>query len=67
MLTKSFDCEDLGDPVEMREWQIFGLPSDDHSMENGMCVTKGRRWPLMIDPQGQANRFIKATKQEGWH
>jgi dynein heavy chain len=23
-------------------------------------VTRGRRWPLMIDPQLQANRWIKA-------
>ena len=22
-------------------------------------VTRGRRWPLMIDPQGQANRWIR--------
>eukprot|EP00163_Fabomonas_tropica_P031149 TRINITY_DN730_c1_g1_i7.p1 TRINITY_DN730_c1_g1~~TRINITY_DN730_c1_g1_i7.p1 ORF type:complete len:4213 (+),score=1156.03 TRINITY_DN730_c1_g1_i7:1002-12641(+) len=49
----------VGDPVQIRDWQIAGLPSDDVSVENGILVTQGRRWPLMIDPQGQANRWIK--------
>jgi dynein heavy chain len=28
-------------------------------VENGVLVTRGRRWPLMIDPQAQANKWIK--------
>ena len=32
---------------------------DSFSTENGVIVTRGRRWALMIDPQGQANRWIK--------
>ena len=43
----------LGDPIVMRTWQIDGLPADDFSSENGVCTSMGRRWPLMIDPQGQ--------------
>ena len=46
----------LGDPIVMRGWQIDGLPADDFSSENGLLTSMGRRWPLMIDPQGQANR-----------
>ena len=49
----------LADPVEVREWNLMGLPADDFSTENGIFATKGRRWPLMIDPQGQANRWIR--------
>jgi len=49
----------LGDPVTIREWGIAGLPLDTLSIENGIFVTRSRRWPLMIDPQGQANRWIK--------
>eukprot|EP00494_Astrolonche_serrata_P029264 UN29531 len=54
----------MGDPVEMREWQICSLPADDYSMENGMFVTRGRRWPLMIDPQEQASRWVKAMEKK---
>eukprot|EP01041_Mallomonas_annulata_P002945 gene2945-5789_t len=49
----------LADPVELRKWQLEGLPADDFSSENGLLTTLGRRWPLMIDPQGQANRWIR--------
>uniref|UniRef100_A0A8B9I8T3 Dynein axonemal heavy chain 7 n=1 Tax=Anser brachyrhynchus TaxID=132585 RepID=A0A8B9I8T3_9AVES len=46
----------LGEPVEIRAWNIAGLPSDTFSIDNGIIIS---RWPLMIDPQGQANKWIK--------
>mmetsp|Transcript_44767 Transcript_44767/g.87731 ORF Transcript_44767/g.87731 Transcript_44767/m.87731 type:complete len:3997 (-) Transcript_44767:184-12174(-) len=49
----------LSDPLQVRKWNLQGLPADNFSIENGMLVTKGRRWPLCIDPQGQANRWVK--------
>jgi dynein heavy chain len=49
----------MGNPTDIRDWNIQGLPSDPFSSENGLIVTRGRRWPLMIDPQGQANTWIK--------
>ncbi|KAF6103026.1 dynein axonemal heavy chain 6 [Phyllostomus discolor] len=49
----------LGDPYEIRQWNTDGLPRDMTSTENGILVTQGRRWPLMIDPQDQANRWIR--------
>ncbi|KAI9346257.1 dynein heavy chain and region D6 of dynein motor-domain-containing protein [Obelidium mucronatum] len=51
--------EHLVDPAVVRDWNIQGLPADTLSTENGILVTRGRRWPLMIDPQGQANRWIR--------
>jgi len=36
-----------------------GLPTDSFSTENGVFVTKGLRWALNIDPQTQANKWIK--------
>jgi dynein heavy chain, axonemal len=49
----------LGDDVIIRIWSVAGLPNDNLSIENGIILFKSRRWPLMIDPQTQANKFIK--------
>jgi len=53
----------LASPVEVREWNIKGLPTDDVSIDNGILVARGKRWPLMIDPQGQANSWLKNMEQ----
>lgn len=49
----------LGDPVEIRNWNLCSLPSDSVSIDNAILATKTSRWPLMIDPQNQANTWIK--------
>jgi dynein heavy chain len=54
----------LSSAVQIRDWGIQGLPSDQLSVENAVLVTRTRRWPLMIDPQGQANRWIRAKERE---
>ena len=54
----------MGNPVEIREWQRAGLPSDKVSTENGILATKGSRWPLFIDPQQQANKWIKTLEKD---
>lgn len=43
----------------MRGWCIEGLPTDNTSGENGLLTTKAERWGLCIDPQMQANKWIK--------
>ena len=53
----------LGEPVEIRAWMIHGLPADNFSIENGIIVKTADRWPLMIDPQGQANKWIKSLEK----
>eukprot|EP00095_Tigriopus_kingsejongensis_P002576 maker-scaffold274_size229011-snap-gene-1.23 protein:Tk02576 transcript:maker-scaffold274_size229011-snap-gene-1.23-mRNA-1 annotation:"hypothetical protein LOTGIDRAFT_210054" len=54
----------LGDRVEIRQWQIAGLPKDQFSVDNGVIVANTRRWPLMIDPQGQASKWVKNLEKE---
>lgn len=63
---KGIPCSDefslistLGEPVQIRAWNINGLPTDSFSVENGIIISNARRWPLMIDPQGQANKWVK--------
>ena len=51
--------EDLGvslflvDAATIGDWSLEGLPSDELSVENGIMVTRSKKWPLMIDPQSQ--------------
>ena len=54
----------MGDPVVIRGWNIASLPTDQVSIENGILSTAGQRWPLMIDPQQQANRWIKSMNAD---
>ena len=54
----------MGDPVTIRSWGIAGLPTDQVSTENGILATQAQRWPLCIDPEEQANKWIKNIGKE---
>ena len=54
----------LVDQGTIGEWSLEGLPSDDLSIQNAIMVTRSSRFPLMVDPQGQALRWIKTREQE---
>ncbi|RKO95611.1 hypothetical protein CAUPRSCDRAFT_12690, partial [Caulochytrium protostelioides] len=51
----------LGDPTKLRTWESNGLPRDVLSRENALISEQSRRWPLFIDPQNQANKWIRQT------
>ncbi|XXQ31525.1 Dynein heavy chain AAA lid domain containing protein [Plasmodiophora brassicae] len=48
----------LGNPVEIREWIIQKLPKDQFSLDNAVIMKNSTMYPLMIDPQAQAHRWI---------
>ncbi|EAY19693.1 Dynein heavy chain family protein [Trichomonas vaginalis G3] len=54
----------LQDPVEVLKWNLSGLPRDNMSLENTIIMSKSRRYSLCIDPQGQANRFIRNLNKD---
>ncbi|KAK9295362.1 hypothetical protein QLX08_010308 [Tetragonisca angustula] len=54
----------LVDAYEIRLWNTYGLPRDKVSTENAIFVTQASRWPLMIDPQEQANRWIRNMEHD---
>jgi dynein heavy chain len=49
----------LETPIMIREWGMEGLPNDQLSVDNAVITTKCERWPLMIDPQGEATKWLK--------
>ena len=54
----------LGDGVEIRDWTLHGLPNNTHCVDNGCIVTQARRWPLVIDPESQADTWLCSLEND---
>eukprot|EP00923_Selenidium_pygospionis_P010873 GHVN01019032.1.p1 GENE.GHVN01019032.1~~GHVN01019032.1.p1 ORF type:complete len:2863 (-),score=448.94 GHVN01019032.1:301-8082(-) len=50
--------EFLSKPSERFQWQKHALPADDLSLENAVILKHFIRYPLIIDPSGQATTFL---------
>lgn len=50
--------EVLSNASDRLQWQSQGLPTDSLSIENGVILEHCMRFPLIIDPSGQAINFI---------
>ncbi|KAL3832089.1 hypothetical protein ACJMK2_023767 [Sinanodonta woodiana] len=54
----------LSDFDELSQWRLDGLPTDLHSIQNGLamrvsCYNRKHCWPLLIDPDNQAEMWVK--------
>jgi hypothetical protein len=49
----------LSQKVDELKPLVDGLPNDSFSIDNAIVMSKARRWPLIIDPQGQGNKWIR--------
>mmetsp|Transcript_4972 Transcript_4972/g.18687 ORF Transcript_4972/g.18687 Transcript_4972/m.18687 type:complete len:4187 (-) Transcript_4972:2731-15291(-) len=60
---QDFTLLKIVDEVQVRDWTQKGLPTDDLSKQNAVLSQKCRSWPLFIDPQGEANNWIRNTER----
>ncbi|CAN0509118.1 unnamed protein product, partial [Ectocarpus sp. 12 AP-2014] len=64
-LTKGLDLTSfLVDMGTIGDWNLDGLPTDPLSIQNGILVTRSSRYPLLIDPQGQALNWIRRHEKD---
>ncbi|XP_031789302.2 dynein heavy chain, cytoplasmic isoform X5 [Nasonia vitripennis] len=50
--------EYLSNPDERLRWQAHALPADELCTENAIMLKRFNRYPLIIDPSGQATEFL---------
>ena len=55
--------ETLGSAVRIEGWTEAGLPRDNFSIDNAVMIYHQKKWPLLIDPQGQANQWLRCWEQ----
>lgn len=46
------------------QWSAAGLPSDELCAENAIMLARAERYPLVIDPAGQALSYLTETYRE---
>eukprot|EP00953_Heterococcus_sp_UTEX-ZZ885_P027784 14869-Heterococcus_DN1.PRE.1 len=54
----------LSKPADRLAWSACGLPNDDLCAENAIILERFNRFPLVIDPSGQATAFLLARYRD---
>jgi len=57
----------MASDAQVREWQLKELPTDDFSTQNAVLITKAVKWCTNIDPQNQANNWLKKKCGKSLH
>ena len=63
--SKEFDLKSvMATPAKVQEWLDQSLPADSHSINNAIILSTNMHTPLCIDPQGQADRWIRMMESK---
>lgn len=54
----------LGTEIGIQGWTLAGLPRDVFSAENALIMENSSRHSLLVDPQSQANSWIKNLERD---
>ncbi|XP_028393421.1 dynein heavy chain 6, axonemal-like isoform X2 [Dendronephthya gigantea] len=64
-VSSDFDlAQFLTNPSETQRWLSHSLPHDTTSIQSAVLVANTRKWPLLIDPQQQAVKWISEMEKE---
>lgn len=61
--SSNFSLLSIVEEVQIRDWTQMGLPNDLFSKQNAILSQKSNYWPLFIDPQGEANNWIRQMEK----
>ena len=63
-VTEDFNFNKIfGDQIKIKEWVFNNLPSDNFSISNAIVLEDKEKQCIIIDPQYQANKWIKTQER----
>jgi hypothetical protein len=54
----------LATDLLVRNWGICGLAGDAQSVDSALIAMHARRWPFFLDPQAQANKWVRGMLEQ---
>uniref|UniRef100_A0A8D8Y9A0 Dynein heavy chain 2, axonemal n=1 Tax=Cacopsylla melanoneura TaxID=428564 RepID=A0A8D8Y9A0_9HEMI len=53
----------LSTPSTLKEWTCYGLPQQECAVQNAVIITQSHLCPLVIDPRGQALKWMRNMRE----